>query len=660
VATADVTRRAWLLVGLAACGTSEPAGPPVEPPLEPVCTPGTRWSAGQVVFREVTSDWQIDGVDGIRLAAVDFDGDGWTDLAVRHASDAASDSSEPPACCSDQSCAEGVICPVRRVWLLRNRGDRTFEDVTSSSGILENRSETNPNLGRPAQVFAFGDVDNDGDLDVYTGRGDGETLPQVETSELMLNDGAGSFAFGPAESPLRILSGDSPSGAAFTDYDKNGLLDLWVTRNTHDGVPRPDALFAGTGSGGFVEVSDPAGLTTRPWMNVDDINAARAHSIGWGALACDLNGDGYPELLAASYGRAPNHLWQALGPDAAFAYQNRSIESGCAFDHRSDWTDNESARCYCTLNPDAEDCAGVPEPQTIACNSPSDVFRWNHSDDREPYRLGGNSGSTMCGDVDNDGDMDLLTTEIVHWDVGSSSDPSELLFNSGESDVRFERPGNEVTGLSREHAGIDWNDGDISGALFDFDNDGWLDVYIASSDYPGTRGLLFHQTTPGSFEAVPVDQGIDHTRSHGTAVADFDHDGDLDIALGHSRARCASDCYPTGQMRLFENLSPQGNWLQMTLTGRGGSNRAAIGARVTVRREDGVVVTQEVGGGHGHYGVQHDLTLHVGLGPACRAEVIIRWPDAAQTEETHALVSGYRFLIEQGGSAVPVPPQAAP
>ena len=78
----------------------------------------------------------------------------------------------------------------------------------------------------------------------------------------------------------------------------------------------------------------------------------------------------------------------------------------------------------------------------------------------------------MCGDVDNDGDLDLLTTAIVHWDVGSSSDPAEILVNTGAPEVRFERPGNDVTGLERTHDRIDWNEGIMTGALFDFDNDG--------------------------------------------------------------------------------------------------------------------------------------------------------------------------------------------
>lgn len=634
------------------CTSTAPAppGPTTTPPLEPICNAATSWSAGGVAFADVTDAWGLRELEvhGTRLSAVDFDGDGWTDLVVRRGGSQPDDFSDPPACCADASCDETTTCPVRRVWLLRNTGTGGFEDVTLASGILGNRVETDPNLGRPGGVYAFGDVDNDGDLDVYTGLQSNPDETQ-ETSELLLNQGDGTFVLGVAENELRRAPFDVPSGAAFVDYDRNGALDLWVTENSYSNQPQQDRLYWGDVTGMFYDATESAGLITEPWGGIGPLNEGVSHTSGWSALACDLNGDGNPELLASSYGRSPNHLWQG---QSDFTYLNRSVASGYAFDHRVDWSDNESARCHCKLHPTDEDCAGVPEPMYTQCESDDDILRWNHSFDREPFRLGGNSGATMCGDVDNDGDMDLLTSEIVHWDVGTSSDPAELLFNNGASDVTFERPGNETTGLVREHAIVAWNDGDITGALFDFDNDGWLDVLIGSTDYPETKALLFHQTSAGKFEAVPFSDGIEHNRSHGSAVADFDRDGDLDIVLGHSRARCggSTDCYDTPQARMFENVMAQdGNWLQVRLVGTGGSNRAAIGARVTVAGDDGTTQTQEVGGGHGHYGAQHDLTLHFGLGGACRADVTVRWPDASLTTETHELVSGYRFEIEQGG-----------
>ena len=101
-------------------------------------------------------------------------------------------------------------------------------------------------------------------------------------------------------------------------------------------------------------------------------------------------------------------------------------------------TDNESARCWKILYPTDDECDGVPEPELIRCNSDDDAFRWNHSQDRNAFRL--KTRTTVCADINNDGWMDLLTTEIVHWDVGGSSDASEVLLNQQDNDVRFERP----------------------------------------------------------------------------------------------------------------------------------------------------------------------------------------------------------------------------
>lgn len=625
------------------------------PGVEPICVDGgTRWASGTVAFQETTAAWALIGVEGTRLNAVDFDGDGYPDLVVRRGPSQPDDFSPAPACCADQSCGGEETCPVRQTWLLRNTGQGTFEDVTESSGIVAPRAGGDPAEGRPGSVYAFADVDNDGDLDAYVGRVPDQSVTSAETSEILLNDGDGTFSLGPADTGPRVVTFDHPAGAVFVDYDRNGLVDLFIPQNTFNQSPLQDRLFWGEGTGMFVDVTEGVGMATKAWSAVSDLNAGLAHTVAWGGVACDLNGDGFAELMASSYGRSPNHLWQARGPLGSVGFDNRSVASGYAFDHRVDWSDNESARCHCLLNPGDDDCDGVPAPMLIQCNQQSDAFRWNHASDREPYRLGGNTGATLCADLDNDGHMDLLTTEIVHWDVGSSSDPSEILFNTGEAEVAFERPGNEVTGLTREHAMVDWNDGDITGAIFDFDNDGWLDVYIGSTDYPGAKGLLYRQVGPRSFVAVPGAEGIDHNRSHGAAVADFDRDGDLDLVVGHSRARCsgASDCYPTMQVRLFENVMPSGNWFQIRLEGAPGTNRSAIGARVTVKSEGGVTQTQEVGGGFGHYGAQQDLVLHFGLAESCRAEVTVRWPNAELTEETFELVSGYRFFVRQGEEPV--------
>lgn len=599
------------------------------------CAPAAAgWTPGTKAFREATAGWGLDalGVEATRFNAVDFDNDGWTDLIARR---------------GDNGPDDFAPGGVRRTWLLRNTGHGTFEDVTEASLIVKNRTEVDATKGRTAVVFAFADVDNDGDLDAFTGMAHGDV--STETSEVMLNNGDGTFSLGPEANQLRRKppKSDGPAGASFVDFNRDGFVDLWITQVGEGLSPQQDRLYRGDGTGMFVEETSERGLTTKSWSIPDNINNGLSHTVSWSATACDLNGDGNPELLSASYGRAPNHLWQSLGAEGEYRYANRSVVSGYAFDDNQDWSDNQSARCWCKLHPTDVGCAGVPAP-AYSCTTDDDAFRWNNPTDRELYRLGGNSGTTLCADMNNDGFMDLVTTEIVHGDVGGSSDSSELLLNKGTADVAFERPGNANTGLARQHSGFNWNEGIMTASAFDFDNDGWLDLYWGDSDYPGTYGRLYRQVSPGKFEAVALADGIDHHRSHGSAVADFDRDGDLDIVVGHSSMRCEADCYPEKNARFFENVAgPGGHFIQLALVGAAGTNRSAIGARVTLEA-NGVKQTKEVGGGYGQYGAQDDLTLHFGIADACGAEVTIRWPDASLTTQKLHVDMDHRYRIVQG------------
>ncbi len=596
------------------------------------CVAGDGWAGDEPAFRDLSDAAGLAAMNvvGTRIATADLTGNGAPDLLIRRAGHHRDGEDDE-----------------RHVWLLENQGDRTFQDITHASGLLQRRGSGT--TGRPVEVVAFADVNNNGHLDIVTlFSRSGDDDPD-EGAEVLLNQGDKTFALSPLSEPLHGAGQTTGrSGAAFLDVDRDGQIDLFIGQ-----TGAQDLLLKGDGTGRFEDITADAGVTTQAFGSTEDRNQAQTHGHSWAVAACDLDGDGTPELLSANYGRAPNHLF--LATDGT--YENHSVDSGYSYDHRMDWTDNESARCFCQLNREAEDCADVPPPAFIRCDGPGDVLRWNHATDREPYRLGGNSGSTVCADLNNNGRLDLLTTEIVHWDVGQSSDPSEILYNTGEEPLRFDRPGNDATGLTRDRTSVTWDDGDITAAAFDFDNDGRLDILIASTDYPGTRALLYHQQHDGTFELVPLDLGIDHTSAHGVAVADFTGNGALDVAIGHSRMRCGSGdhCLDEPHVRLFENLAgAHNNWLQVHLEGADGTNRAAIGAHVTVYA-DGLHRTAEVGGGHGHYGIQHDLVQHFGLGSACEATIVVRWPDQDLTTETYRLPAGTRFHLRQGEAPRPLP-----
>lgn len=599
--------------------------------VEAVCGDAVIWAAGTQAFREATDAWGLTGVQGVRLSVTDIDGDGWADLHVRTTTQAED------------------FAGTRTSWLMRNTG-AGFEDVTQASGILTPRGDLDANTGRPAAVVASADVDNDGDLDILTGIDTGDTAVSLgETTELMINQGDGTFALGPESSDIRRAGEtDAVAGISFVDVNRDGWVDVWVTEH---GLQ--DRLYYGDGQGGFVDVTLGSGLGTAPGVDVEPANVGAVHSRAWSALACDLDGDGNSELLAGSYGRSTNHLWQPhVNEDNVVVFDPRQVESGYARDEDYAWDGNQFARCFCQANPDAEDCDEVPAP-SITCGTPN----WNHASDREPYRLGGNSGATACADLDNDGDMDLYTSEIRHWWAGAGSDMSEALLNVSDGDgLRFERPGRDTMGIVVEHVtGASWDEGHMSLTTLDFDNDGRRDIYVGASDYPGNRGLLFHQReSGGGFEPVSTEDSFEHNRSHGVVAADFDRDGDLDLIVGHSRSRCdanaPNDCYETSQVRAFENTYGQdASYIQLRLEGTS-ANRAAIGARVRVTA-NGVTQTQDVGGGFGHYGAQDDMVLHFGLGDACAAEIEIRWPNGDLETQHLTLPAGHRFGVVQGEPA---------
>jgi hypothetical protein len=641
-AAADVRTAADARPEGSADAATDPSSPRALP--DPVCQPSSAWTPGTPLLARVDGAMGLDaiGVLGNRMSAVDLDGDHRVDLAIRRAGVRWSDFADPEA--------------ARHHWQLMNR-DAGFVDETEALGLWTPRSGQT-SAARPGDVVVFGDVDNDGDPDAYVGFDTTDTaLARGETAELMRNAGDGAFGFASRTLVLRQEGAlDAAAGASFVDVDRDGHLDLWVGRHnvsTPGGVTfLGDKLYRNDGALGMEDATAAFGLTTVDWLALDAISRAEAHSRSWSTVACDLNNDGWPELLSASYGRAPNHLWQAVPSATGVRFENRSVESGYAFDGNQTWTDNQFAACFCQRNPDEPGCADAIAP-SISC----DQQNWNHTQDREPFRLGGNSGTTVCADLNNDGYLDLLTTEIRHWWAGAGADGSDVLLNRGTEDVTFDRVPREAIGLVVPHVTDGgWDEGHITAAVMDLDNDGRNDVFIGGSEYAGNQGLLYMQGTPQGglpqFTRVTPPDAPEHNRAQGIVAADFDNDGDLDLLVGHSRSRCdasaPNDCYPTAQPRLYENvLGQSGNWAQFTLTGGEGSNRSAIGARVTVTTSEGVQV-HEVGGGFGHYGNQNPLRVHAGLGGACEASVEVRWPDAAGTTETFEVVSGYHYLVTQG------------
>jgi hypothetical protein len=544
----------------------------------------------------VTSDWNISAV-ATAIRSGDLDGDGYPDLIANIPTD-----------------------PMRGTstrFLLLNQGGHGFRDATAESGILQTADGMG---GRTIGVANLGDLDNDGDLDIVVCPSD---RTAKDACAAFLNDGHAHFT--PATNPVFDAIGPFQSDSmALLDFDRDGNLDWWPgTYATHPW------LFTGHGDGSFDEVGWMYGL---PQIDGND-NDSTSWRQTFGVTACDLDGDGDEDVLLAGYGRQFNQVWRWDGDHFTEVAQ----EIGLAHDDRMDYSDDLSYQCYCQATPGA--C-----PSTIA-KPPAGICPdrgWVPGESDQPWRLGGNNFSLGCGDIDDDGDMDVMTAEIRHWDVGSDSDPSELCINQ---DGMFIRPGNENDGLLRVEKS-DWNEGDMMPVMADVDLDGHKDIFLSSSDYPGDHAWLWRNHGDGTFEDVTNAWAAGQAQVHGVSLVDLDLDGDLDLVTGTSTARGVA---PTSAMRVYRNDLPGGNFIRITLVGVT-ANRSAIGARVRVTTGSHTQ-TQEVSGGYGHVSIQNDLALTFGLGDACNIDKIeVRWPDAKNSVDSFTDVrANYRVEIRQGG-----------
>jgi hypothetical protein len=251
----------------------------------------------------------------------------------------------------------------------------------------------------------------------------------------------------------------------------------------------------------------------------------------------------------------------------------------------------------------------------------------------------GDSGSGMgiaAGDYDSDGTLDLFVT---NWEAEPNALYRGLLGDTGDLSFLYNtyRTGLAGLGVGRTGWGTAWAD---------FDQDRDLDLFVANGKVPVTNleddrqlpelyGNMTAEGRTAQFRNWTESVGMEDVGpllARGSAVADYDNDGDLDVAVATIG----------GSVALLRNDLPPGNWLQVEL-------RPFIpGALVTVVLEDGDHLIREARAG-GSYLATEDPRLHFGLGSSDRVQqIIVAWPGGA-TSQTEGTRAGRRVVIERPG-----------
>jgi hypothetical protein len=508
----------------------------------------------------------------------------------------------------------GLVCQTPPVQAQRDLP--RLVDVTAEAGItfvhsvgdddMDNLIESN------AAGCAFFDYDNDGDLDIYFVNGSyTEGVSGVRgrrnrgrlTNALYRNNGDGTFT----DVTTQAGVGDKGlgMGVAMADYDNDGDRDLLVTNYG------PNVFYRNNGDGTFSDITSLAGLES-------DLT-------GIGSTFLDYDSDGLLDLYLGNY--------VEYDPDYQYFYAAQRFPGPLSYEGQPDVLYHNNGDGTFT---DVTALAGVLNPNGRAMGVASgdidddgdwDIFVPNDGMENYMYQNNGDGTFTdvalMTGtgygqsgdatsamsaefaDIDLDGLVDIIVPDMAYSCVYKNS-------GSGYFEESSARMG--VAAACGQYTS--W-----SANYFDFDHDGYGDLFI-SNGHPhrliGQEDLLLLNEGGQRFLNVSNELGPDFQEKfvgRGSAVGDYDNDGDFDVLVLNLNDR----------PRLLRNDGGNTkNWLMVELIGTA-SNREGIGTKIRLTA-DGKTQTRWRVSSSGYLS-QSDHRLHFGVGDASRIDRIeIRWP----------------------------------
>ncbi|MBK26906.1 MAG: hypothetical protein CME70_23085 [Halobacteriovorax sp.] len=514
-------------------------------------------------FENKTLEYGLHGETATALYAVDFDNDGFTDLVTlpQHYS-------------------------VPRFFKFNSK-EKKFERLNYNPF---------PEIVR-GSFLSFADFNRDGFLDVLVG-----TLNQkTELSKYPLRLFKGKKFKAKVrytEEQTRLPAGIVPnSSVAVFDFDLDGWLDLYQANwyNVRERKPKavPDRLYKGK----TFQFKDYSVLLEGEHEYKKSFKLYPNARPSFGVSPCDINQDGFPDLLIANSSGFENKLWM----------------------NRSDRINKtRKFRDFAKVSGVASDIEG----------------------DHDPLG-GGNSFYLNCADYNNDGIFDLALGELFHSYDPETRDRSSILtgstFSFPPKFIRTEYHMDDGTGS--------WSQGDRRATWFDYNRDGLLDLIIDNTGFPPkSRLILFKQESNHAFSDVSEAYAINSLNPSGTIVMDVNRDGRMDFITGQTSIR---NSQIKGKIYLYENTHAfDGNRsIRFHLIGQR-SNRAAIGSSLVLKTKN-FTSKQFVSLQEGGLPSQNESGVFFGLGKNNRLDTLkVRWPLLSKKgfpiEKTYYL-SKYKF-----------------
>ena len=527
------------------------------------------------------------------------------------------------------------------------QGPVRFTDITASAGI------TFKHVASPDKKYivesmsggvAFFDYDNDGDLDIYLVNS--LTVDLIKSkgktkSDLYRNDGSGKFTEVAAQAGVSDIGWGM--GVATGDYNNDGFEDLYVT------CLGPDRLLKNNGNGTFTDVTNKAGVSDPRWST--------------GASFLDYDRDGDLDLFVANYVDFDINNLPEFGKGQTCQYKSIPVQCGprglkgagdSLFRNDGNGTFTDVSKQAGVSDTDGFYGLGVMTSDfdddglvdIFVANDSTPNFHYRNNGDGTFKEIGFTAGTAVnengseqgcmgvtAGDYDHDGKIDLFVTNFA-------DEYNTLYHNDAPNSFTDVAYAAKVAAVSLPHVG--WGT-----KFFDFDNDGWVDIFVANGhvypqlpDYRQSR-LLHRNNRDGTFTEVSSEFGTMLTEiraSRGVAFGDIDNDGDVDLLV--------ADLDGPPQLLRNENGNANNSILVKIVGVK--SNRSGIGARVKVVSGD-LSQVDEVRSGDSYIS-QSDQRLHFGLERRTKVDSIeVRWPSGAVDNISNVGVNRVIVIKERQG-----------